>query len=56
MKLFVKYNLDLVCKTLLKEKLETFGISYTLGSVGEIHLDKTISLEKLDVLSNALEK
>lgn len=56
MTLFVKYNFDLVCKTLLTEKLQDFGISYTLGDIGEIHIDKNLSEEKLNTLSSALGK
>ncbi|MCX7547223.1 AraC family transcriptional regulator [Xanthomarina sp. F1114] len=56
MTLFVKYNFDLVCKTLLKEKLDALDISYTLGNVGEIHIDKTLSEEKLNTLSASLKK
>ncbi|HLV39590.1 AraC family transcriptional regulator [Xanthomarina sp.] len=56
MTLFVKYNFDLVCKTLLTEKLEALGVSYTLGSIGEIHIDKTLTEEKLEIISTSLTK
>ncbi|MEO8933855.1 MAG: AraC family transcriptional regulator, partial [Xanthomarina sp.] len=56
MTIFVKYNFDLLSKTLLKEKLESLGVSCTLGNSGEIHLDKTLSEEKLFVLSTTLKK
>lgn len=56
MTLFIKYNLDLVCKTLLKEKLDTFDVSFTIGNTGEIHIDKTLSEEKLNIISSTLKQ
>ena len=56
MTLFVKYNFDLVCKTLLKEQLDTLDISYTLNSLGEIQINGALSQEKLDILTTSLNK
>ena len=56
MTLFLKYNFDLVCKTLIKEKFEILNISFTLGRMGEIHLDETLSEDKLNTLSASLKR
>ncbi len=56
MTLFVKYDLDLLCKTLLKEQLDAQDISYSLGSLGEIHIEGKLSPEKQENLTAALKK
>ncbi|MCX7550079.1 helix-turn-helix domain-containing protein [Xanthomarina sp. F2636L] len=56
MTLFVKYNFDLVCKTLLKEQLDALDISYTLNSLGEIQINGALSPEKLEILTTSLNK
>lgn len=56
MTLFVKYDLDLLCKTLLKEQLDAQDISYRLGSLGEIHIEGKLSPEKQENLTAALKK
>ncbi|WP_417867224.1 helix-turn-helix domain-containing protein [Xanthomarina gelatinilytica] len=56
MTLFVKYDLDLLCKTLLKEQLNAQDISYSLGSLGEIHIEGKLSPEKQENLTAALKK
>ena len=56
MTLFVKYDLDLLCKTLLKEQLDALEISYTLGSLREIHIEGKLTSEKQENLTAALKK
>lgn len=56
MTLFVRYDLDLLCKTLLKEQLDAQDISYSLGSLGEIHIEGKLSPEKQENLTAALKK
>ncbi|MDX1316572.1 MAG: AraC family transcriptional regulator [Xanthomarina gelatinilytica] len=56
MTLFVKYDLDLLCKTLLKEQLDAQDISYSLGSLGEIHIEGKLSPEKQENLTAGLKK
>lgn len=56
MTLFVKYDLDLLCKTLLKEQLDALEISYTLGSLREIHIEGKLTSEKQENLIAALKK
>ncbi|GGG58284.1 helix-turn-helix domain-containing protein [Bizionia arctica] len=56
MTLFVKYDFDLVYKTLLKEQLEALDIAYSFGSLGEIHIEGKLSKDKLDMLTASLKR
>ncbi|MFL0353712.1 AraC family transcriptional regulator [Xanthomarina sp. GH4-25] len=56
MTLFVKYDFDLVCKTLLKEQLDALDISYTLNSLGELIIKGVLSQEKQETLTTSLKK
>lgn len=56
MTFFVKYDFDLMCKTLLKEHLDTLNIQYTLNSVNEVLIEENLSEEKQKILTDALKK
>ncbi|MBU3028368.1 AraC family transcriptional regulator [Zobellia galactanivorans] len=56
MTLFVKYDFNLACKTLLKEHLDAFGISYTLGSLGEVHIKGKLPEEQRQALASSLKR
>ncbi|WP_276165348.1 helix-turn-helix domain-containing protein [Zobellia alginiliquefaciens] len=54
--LYVKYDFNLACKTLLKEHLDALGIAYTLGGLGEVEIKGNLTEEKRTLLSNSLKK
>ncbi|OBX21135.1 MULTISPECIES: helix-turn-helix domain-containing protein [Bizionia] len=56
MTLFVKYDLDLVCKTVIKVQLDALHISHTITSIGEIKIHKDLDTEKRSALEVALKK
>lgn len=42
MKLYVKYDINLACRVILKEKLSAFGIEFELKELGEVDIKGTI--------------
>ncbi|NNE76791.1 MAG: helix-turn-helix transcriptional regulator [Pricia sp.] len=54
--LFVKYDFNLACKTLLKEHLDSLDIAYTLGSLGEVHIIGKLNPEKRETLTQGLKR
>jgi len=56
MTFFVKYDFDLACKTLLKEHLDAYDITYSLGSLGEVNIKGKLSDEDRIALANSLRR
>jgi len=56
MKLHLKYDIVQVCKSILQEQLNKFGIPYALTSMGEVELKKAISVTEHKELNTALKK
>jgi len=56
MKLHLKYDIMVVCKSILQEQLNKFGIPYEITSMGEVELKKAISFTEHKELSAALKK
>jgi len=56
MTLFVKYDLDLVCKTVIKEQLEALDIAHTITSIGEVKIQKDLDAAKRSALEDALKR
>lgn len=56
MTLFVKYDFDLVCKTVVKEQLNLLDIAHTITSLGEIKIHDALEAEKRELLDAALKR
>jgi len=54
MKLYVKYDINEICKKILQEQLDIFQLSYNLLSYSEIEIKEDISNEKLKDLYSRL--
>jgi len=55
MKLYFKFDINVICKTILQEQLEKLELEYEVLSFGEVNIKSTISDEKLEELSNRLD-
>lgn len=47
MKLYIKYDINTVCKKILQDQLEKLGLSYNLLGYTEVEIKEDISSEKL---------
>ncbi|MBU2949375.1 AraC family transcriptional regulator [Tamlana agarivorans] len=56
MTFFVKYDFNIMSKTLLEEQLNALDISYTLNSANAITITDELSSEKQSTLTKALRK
>lgn len=56
MKLNIKFDYTLICKTVIKEQLEALGLPYTQKSMGEIELKNKPSPAEKERLGAALNK
>jgi AraC-like DNA-binding protein len=56
MRLYIKYDLNTTCKTILQEQLKKLELIFTLEGIGELHLDDKISDELLIKLKTNLSK
>ncbi|MBW8201456.1 helix-turn-helix domain-containing protein [Flagellimonas abyssi] len=54
MKISVKYDLNITCKTILKEQLDKLDIPHLLHGTGEIEIKRAISDEEMQELLNNL--
>ena len=54
MKISVKYDLNITCKTILKEQLDKLDIPHLLHGTGEIEIKRAISDEEMQELFNNL--
>lgn len=56
MKIYVKYDINFICKTILEEQLINLNIDYNLIGLGEVEIRGGLGTEKKKELSRALEK
>ena len=56
MKLYVKYDINILFRAVLKEQLDKFGILYTIDGLGEVEIKKPLTSEQLSDLSELLSK
>ncbi len=54
--LFVKYDFNKACETLLKEHLDAYDVSYTLGSLGKVRIKGSLSEEQRQSLAGSLKR
>lgn len=54
MRISVKYDLNITCKTILKEQLDRLNIPYVLHGTGEIEVKRTLSDIEIGKLTNNL--
>ena len=54
MKLFLKFDINTVCQTILQQQLEKLELGYNILSFGEVNIKSPLSDEKLEELSNEL--
>ena len=45
MKIYIKYDINVACRTILQEQLEKLGIHFDMNESGEIQVLEVISLE-----------
>jgi AraC-like DNA-binding protein len=56
MKLYIKYDINVICKKILQEQLEKLDLSYALVAFGEVEIKETIGNETLKQLSSNLNE
>ncbi|MEO6690909.1 MAG: AraC family transcriptional regulator [Saprospiraceae bacterium] len=56
MKLHIKYDINLCCKTILQEQMDKLELLYTISGLGEIEIKGTISTDKYNELETSLRK
>ena len=54
MKIYLKYDMPVVCKKVLEEKLNKLEITYTLTGFGEVEINETETSEKYCQLKSSL--
>lgn len=55
MRIYVKFDFNDLCKTILKEQLDTFGIEYTVHGVGEIEFKRNLTISEQEKITCALD-
>lgn len=56
MKIYIKYDINVACRTILQEQLDKLEIEYDLQDLGEIQILESISPEKLRLLEVNLKR
>lgn len=56
MNLYFKFDINVICKTILQEQFEKLDLEYDILGLGEVNINSNISDEKLEELSNTLQK
>ena len=56
MNIYVKFDVDAICKRVLEKQLDNFGLEYTLSGTGEVRLMDKLSKDKEQELADALRK
>lgn len=54
MKIFVKFDFNVLCTSLLEEKLESLGLNYTVSGLSEIDFLEKLSSEKREEFTSLL--
>lgn len=56
MKIYLKYDINIACKTILREQMEKLNLPFSSISMGEIDVSKTLTPDEQQELSTALKK
>lgn len=56
MKLYIKYDINVICKKVLQEQLENLDLSYALAAFGEVEIKDAIGNDTLKQLSSNLNE
>lgn len=56
MKIYLKYDMPVVCKKVLEEQLNKLEITYTLTGFGEVEINETETSEKYSQLKSSLSQ
>ncbi|WP_207759786.1 hypothetical protein [Flavobacterium cyanobacteriorum] len=56
MELYIKYNLDKLCKVLLQQQLDKFGISCTVTEPGYVKFTENIPVDKYQEFISSLKE
>jgi len=54
MKLYLKFDINVVCKKVLQEQLDSLNIDYSVVGFGEVDIQTSIPTDKLKTLQNNL--
>ncbi|HVD99054.1 MAG TPA: helix-turn-helix transcriptional regulator [Cytophagaceae bacterium] len=54
MKLYIKYNINAICKKILEEQLDKLDLNYSVTGFGEVDIKENVSNEKLKQLGVGL--
>ncbi|GBF20404.1 DNA-binding transcriptional regulator MelR [Arenibacter sp. NBRC 103722] len=54
MRIYLKFDFNLICKTVLQEQLDALGMNYTIHGVGEIEFDKRPTNEEEQEMASVL--
>ncbi len=55
MKLFFKFDINVICQTILQQQLEKLELGYDILGFGEVNIKSPVSDEKLQELSDSLD-
>lgn len=55
MRIYVKFDFNNLCKTILQEQLDTIGIEYTLHGIGEIEFKLEPTMLEQEKIAHALD-
>lgn len=55
MRIYIKYDINILCRKILQEQLDKLALSYNLVGFSEVEIKETIENEKLKELSDGLE-
>jgi YesN/AraC family two-component response regulator len=56
MKIYIKYDINVACRTILQEQLTKLGIAYDLQDLGEIQIAEVLSPDVLAALQQNLKR
>ena len=56
MKLYIKYDINIMFRAILKEQMDKFGALYSIDGLGEIEIKRNITSQQLKELSALLSK
>ncbi|MGZ4118863.1 MAG: AraC family transcriptional regulator, partial [Bacteroidia bacterium] len=56
MKLYIKYDINIACKKIIQDQLDSLDLDYDIVSLGEVDIKDTISSKQHHQLNAALNK
>lgn len=56
MKVFIKYDINIICKKVLKEQLDKLELKFNIVNQGEVDLNEKISDKKIEEINNTLNE